>query len=74
MTRDKLHNRARQPVTAAVLAREDRDGAPLAGREALITTLCEFGLARRHVGRRHRGGTIPMPEPRPTHGAAARNG
>lgn len=72
--RDAFHDRARAAMTAAVLGLEDPDAARRAEREALITTLCEFGLARRHVGRRHRVGTIPMPEPRPTHGAAARNG
>jgi hypothetical protein len=30
-------------------------------RSRVRTTLCEFGLARRHVGRRPRSGPIPTP-------------
>jgi len=51
---------------AAVLGRDDPRAAREAERDAIITTLCEFGLARRHVGRRPREGPIPTPfQPRP---------
>lgn len=43
----------------------DRD-APAAARKtqrgAVIQTLCERGIARRHVGRRPRVGNAPSPE------------
>jgi hypothetical protein len=48
-------------VETAVRGLEDPDAARAAERDAIITTLCEFGLARRHVGRRPRVGPIPTP-------------
>jgi hypothetical protein len=72
--REQFYARARAAIEAAVLGVEDPDAARLAEREAIFTTLCEFGLARRHVGRRPRLGPIPMPEPRPPSGAAAQEG
>jgi len=72
--RDEFYERARAAMAAAALGLEDPAAARLAEREAVITTLCEFGLARRHVGRRLRVGPIPMPEPRSTPGAAAVKG
>ncbi len=51
----------RAAMEAAVLGIEDPTAARLAEREAVITALCEAGLARRHFGRRPRVGPIPMP-------------
>ncbi len=72
--RDQFYARARAAMKAAVRGVEDKDAARLAEREAIFATLCEFGLARRHVGLRPRVGPIPMPEPRPPSGAAAQEG
>ena len=72
--RDRFYAHARAAMQTAVLGIEDKDAARLAEREAIFTTLCEFGLAKRHVGLRPRRGSIPMPEPRPASGAARQAG
>lgn len=59
---------------AAVLGIQDPCAARLAEREAVITTLCEFGLARRRFGRRPRVGRLPMPLRRLPSGVASREG
>ena len=59
--RKQFYERTRAAMEAAVLGIEDPTAARLAEREAVITALCEAGLARRHVGRRPRVGPIPMP-------------
>jgi len=59
--RDALYDAARSAVAGAVLGLEDADAARAAERDAIIDTLCEFGLARRHAGRRAREGSVPTP-------------
>ena len=61
--RARFYERARAAMKAAVLGTQDPAAARLAEREAVITTLCESGLARRRVGRAPRVGQIPMPVP-----------
>ena len=59
--RKQFYERTRAAMEAATRGIEDPTVARLAEREAVITALCEAGLARRHVGRRPRVGPIPMP-------------
>lgn len=60
--RDEFYARARAAMQAAVLGLDDPAAARKAERDAVIQTLCEHGLARRHVGRRPRVGNVPWPE------------
>lgn len=59
--RTEFYERTRAAMAAATRGIEDPTAARRAEREAVITALCEAGLARRHVGRRPRVGPIPMP-------------
>ena len=72
--REQFYERARAAIQAAVLGIQDPSAARLAEREAVITTLCEFGLARRRFGRRPRVGSIPMPVPPLPSGNAGEKG
>lgn len=60
--RDRFYEATRAAVEAATRGLEDLDAARKAEREAVISTLCELGLARRHVGRRPRNGRVPWPD------------
>jgi hypothetical protein len=59
--RDAFHLAACSAAATAVTGLDDPRTARAAERDAILTTLCEFGLARRHVGRRPRSGPIPTP-------------
>src|SRR5262245_8243552 len=59
--RRAFYEAARAAARDAVRGQEDPRAAREAEREAIITTLCELGLARRHVGKRPREGPIPTP-------------
>jgi len=72
--RGEFYERARAAMKAAVLGLDDPAAARKAEREAVLTTLCEFGLARRHVGRRPRVGDVPWPEVRKASGAPRQEG
>jgi transposase InsO family protein len=72
--RAAFYGRARTAMRAAVLGLEDPAAARQAEREAVFATLCEFGLARRHVGPRPRVGSVPWPDARRTPGAQTQEG
>jgi hypothetical protein len=59
--RARFYAAARSAMAVAVLGLDDPDAVRLAERHAILETLCRFGLARRHVGRRPREGPIPTP-------------
>jgi hypothetical protein len=48
-------------MQTAVLGLTDPDAVRKAERDAILQTLCRFGLARRHVGLRPREGSPPTP-------------
>lgn len=60
--RASFYASARVAMEAGVLRQSDPEAARKAERDAVIQTLCEHGLARRHVGRRSRVGSVPWPE------------
>ena len=57
-----------------MLGLDDPGAARKAERDAVIQTLCEHGLARRHIGRRSRGGNVPWPEKPKASGAVRQVG
>ena len=59
--RDEFYAAARSAAAAAVLGLDDPDAKRAAERRTILETLCRFGLARRHVGRRPREGSVPTP-------------
>ena len=62
---------SRAAMAAGVLGQTDPEAARKAERDAVIQTLCDHGLARRHLGRRPRVGNVPWPE-RPKASGAVR--
>jgi transposase InsO family protein len=65
---------ARAAMQTAVLGLNDPEAARKAERDAVIRTLCEHGLARRHIGRRPRVGNVPWPETPKASGAVRQVG
>lgn len=65
---------ARAAMAAGVLGQSDAEAARKAERDAVIQTLCEHGLARRHIGRRSRVGNVPWPEKPKASGAVRQVG
>lgn len=59
--RDAFYKAACAAVCEAVRGLEHPRAVRNAERDAIIKTLCEFGLARVHRGPRPRAGSIPMP-------------
>ena len=59
--RDAFYTAAGSAIAAAVLGQNDPDAARKAERGAILATLRKFGLARHHVGRRPREGSVPTP-------------
>ena len=59
--RDGFYAAACAAVREAVRGLEQPRAVRKAERDAIIKTLCEFGLARVHRGPRPRAGSIPMP-------------
>lgn len=65
---------SRAAMAAGVLGQSDAEAARKAERDAVIQTLCDHGLARRHVGRRPRVGNVPWPEKPKASGAVRQVG
>ena len=72
--REEFYARAREAIEAGVLGLDDPGAARKAERDAVIQTLCDHGLARRHVGTRPRVGDVPWPEKPKASGAVRHAG
>ena len=59
--RQAFYDAAQAPMNEAVRGAASARQARKAQRQAFFKTLCEFGLARVHRGRRPRIGSIPLP-------------